>query len=108
MRRGHAVAVNGLSRLPDGRLTGTLSPDVLDSLLCSVKGRWKCYRKELRKCQRRLSEDSVHDLRVEARRLRSSLDLLIHFLAPARLHKVHRALKRHLDSFDELRDAQVQ
>jgi CHAD domain-containing protein len=50
----------------------------------------------------------VHDLRVEARRLLSLLDLLARFLAPTRREKAHRVLKEHLDSFDELRDTHVQ
>jgi CHAD domain-containing protein len=74
----------------------------------SLKNRWKGYRKRLKKCQRKLSERTVHDLRVEARRLLSLLDLLAHFLAPGRIETAQAVLKRHLDNFDELRDTQVQ
>jgi CHAD domain-containing protein len=63
----------------------------------------------LRKCQRKASERAVHDLRVEARRLLSLLDLMSPFLAaPGRLSRTQAALKCHLDRFDDLRDTHVQ
>jgi CHAD domain-containing protein len=85
-----------------------LAPDTLEVLTRSLKNRWKGYRKRLKRCQRKLSERTVHDLRVEARRLLSLLDLLAHFLAPGRIETAQAVLKRHLDTFDELRDTQVQ
>jgi CHAD domain-containing protein len=85
-----------------------LAPDTLESLVFSLKKQWKCYRKELKKCQRKLSERSIHDLRVSARRLLSLLDLLAHFLTPGCLEKTQTELKRDLDTFDSLRDTQVQ
>lgn len=85
-----------------------LEPDTLEFLVVALGKQWKCYRKQLRACQSKFSEGAVHDLRVSARRLLSLLDLLVHFLAPGRLEKTQRALKRHLDTFDELRDTQVQ
>lgn len=96
---GHTELVRPQQKLP---------PDTLQFLALSLKKQWKCYRKQLRKCQRRFSERSVHDLRVSARRLLSLLDLLAPFLAPGRVKKAHSALKRHLDTFDDLRDTQVQ
>jgi CHAD domain-containing protein len=47
-------------------------------------------------------------LRVEARRLLSLLDLLSPFLTPGCVAKAQAALKCHLDTFDDLRDAHVQ
>jgi CHAD domain-containing protein len=85
-----------------------LAPDTLQCLVLSLKKQWKCYRKQLRKCQRKFSERAVHDLRVSARRLLSLLDLLAHFLSPAHLEKTQNALKHQLDTFDDLRDTQVQ
>jgi CHAD domain-containing protein len=101
IRNGHPVAVAGDP-------AHDLAPKTLNCLIFSLKKQWKCYRKQLRKCQRKFSERSVHDLRVSARRLLSLLDLLAHFLSPSRLEKTQNALKRHLDTFDDLRDAQVQ
>jgi CHAD domain-containing protein len=85
-----------------------LSPDTLKVLALSLKDHWKRYRKQLRKCQRKASEGAVHDLRVIARRLLSLLDLLSPFLPPGRLARAQAALKCHLDTFDDLRDTQVQ
>jgi CHAD domain-containing protein len=74
----------------------------------SLAHRWKCYCKYLRRCQKKSSERTVHDLRVEARRLLALLGLCSPFLAANRLAKIQAELKCHLDVFDELRDTQVQ
>ncbi len=90
------------------RLHCALPASSLGQLKKSLKRRWKCYRKQLKRCQKKLTEEAIHDSRVEARRLLSTLELLGGFLAPGRVRKVERALKRHLDTFDDLRDTQVQ
>jgi CHAD domain-containing protein len=87
---------------------GAFPPDTLKVLTRSLKSRWKRYCKQLRKCQRKMSERAVHDLRVEARRVLSLLDLLEPFLTAGRLSDARDALKCHLDTFDDLRDVQVQ
>ncbi len=74
----------------------------------ALKRQCKCYRKELKRCQRKFSENAVHQSRVETRRLLSLLELLVPFLPGARLDKIRTGLKRHLDTFDDLRDAHVQ
>src|SRR5204863_1266232 len=53
-------------------------------------------------------EKSVHKSRVAARRLLSTVELLSVFLPRGRVRKMEKFLKRHLDSFDNLRDTQVQ
>ena len=50
----------------------------------------------------------MHDSRVETRRLLSTLELLGAFVPEHDIRKARRALKRHLDTFDQLRDTQVQ
>jgi CHAD domain-containing protein len=85
-----------------------LPPDTLPHLVASLKTQWKRYRKKLKRCQKRFSTDAVHDSRVETRRLLSLVELLEPFLAAGRLKKVERSLKRYLDTFDDLRDTQVQ
>lgn len=55
-----------------------------------------------------MSARSIHDARVEARRVLSVLDLLRPFVAKKRLARIEHDLKCHLDTFDDLRDAQVQ
>jgi CHAD domain-containing protein len=84
------------------------SPDLLQCLAASLCRQWKCYRHELRRCQRRFSEAAVHDSRVETRRLLSLIELLDPFLDSGDVKSIRRLLKRHLDTFDALRDTQVQ
>ena len=82
--------------------------DVLKHLGDSLNTQWRRYRKRLKRCQERFSEDAVHDVRVETRRLLSTIELLGAFIPERDIKKVRRALKRHLDTFDQLRDTQVQ
>ena len=82
--------------------------DVLQHLGDSLNTQWRRYRKRLKRCQKRFSEDAVHDMRVETRRLLSTIELLGAFIPERDTRKVRRALKRHLDTFDQLRDTQVQ
>lgn len=77
-------------------------------LAASLKQQWKRYRKGLKRCQAKFSERAVHQSRVETRRLSSLLSLLSPFLDPACFKKAHLYLKQHLDTFDDLRDTQVQ
>ena len=82
--------------------------EIYEFLADSLKMRWKRYRKRLKQCQRKFSEGAVHDSRIETRRLLSLIDMLRFFLPEAGLKKAHPILKRHLDTFDELRDTHVQ
>jgi CHAD domain-containing protein len=87
---------------------GVPTADVLRHLADSLHPQWRRYRKRLKRCQKRFSEDAVHASRVETRRLLSTLELLGAFIPEPDLRKARRALKRHLNTFDELRDTQVQ
>ncbi len=102
------TSANGQSHSNDLDPLTRLPPDTLGFLSLSLKKQWKRYRKCLKKCQRKFSERSVHDLRIAARRLLSVLDLLSPFVAAGRRQKAQAVLKRHLDTFDDLRDVQVQ
>jgi CHAD domain-containing protein len=82
--------------------------DVLKHLGDSLNTQWRRYRKRLKRCQKRFSNNAVHDVRVETRRLLSTIELLGAFIPEPDIKKVRRALKRHLDNFDQLRDTQVQ
>jgi CHAD domain-containing protein len=82
--------------------------DVLKHLGDSLNTQWRRYRKRLKRCQKRFSQNAVHDVRVEIRRLLSTIELLGAFIPERDVKKVRRALKRHLDTFDQLRDTQVQ
>ena len=82
--------------------------DVLKHLGDSLNTQWRRYRKRLKRCQERFSEEAVHDVRVETRRLLSTIELLGAFIPERDIKKVRRALKQRLDTFDRLRDTQVQ
>jgi CHAD domain-containing protein len=85
-----------------------LPMDSAKHLTASLKTQWKRYRKRLKRCQEEFSEEAVHDSRVETRRLLSIVELLGAFIRDGRIKKARRALKRHLDAFDDLRDTHVQ
>jgi CHAD domain-containing protein len=76
-------------------------------LLDSLNTRWDTYQAELKTCRREFSEEAVHDFRVAARRLLSSLDLLRSVMQDPRIQKIRRILKDQLDNLDDLRDVQV-
>jgi CHAD domain-containing protein len=81
--------------------------DVQTLLLDSLNTRWGKYQAELETCRREFSEEAVHDFRVAARRLLSTLDLLRALLQDPRIQKIRRTLKDQLDNLDDLRDVQV-
>ena len=73
-----------------------------------VRATRRRYRKRLARCQEAFSEKAVHDLRVETRRVLALVGLLetLHFKDG--LNRLSRLFKKRLDSFDDLRDTQVQ
>jgi CHAD domain-containing protein len=77
-------------------------------LVRALDDRWRKYQKELKRCQKKYSEASVHDLRVATRRLISTLNVLRRLVLDDRLTASRRTLKKRLDLFDPLRDTQVQ
>ncbi len=85
-----------------------LTQNLPQHLTATLKNRWKCYRKQLKRCQKKFSEKAVHQFRVESRRLLSLLELTAAFLPAERVEKIRRCLKRHLDTFGDLRDTHVQ
>lgn len=76
-------------------------------LLEALEKRWKKYRIELNHCRTEFSNEAVHDVRIALRRLLSLTQLLNSISPRPRLRKLDRALKSHLNEFDELRDTQV-
>jgi CHAD domain-containing protein len=90
------------------RGSNCLNGDGLGRLMLGLRKQWKRYRKELKRSQKKLSEEVIHDSRVGTRRLMATLELLGSFLPQGKVKKICAALKQHLDSFDDLRDAQVQ
>jgi CHAD domain-containing protein len=76
-------------------------------LLDSLNARWDNYKTGLQTCRREYSEEAVHDFRVAARRLLSSLDLLRTVMQDPRIKKIRWILKDQLDKLDDLRNTQV-
>ena len=97
-----------MRRQSQSDIASVQTADVLKHLGDSLNTQWRRYRKRLKRCQERFSQDAVHDVRVETRRLLSTIELLGAFVPERDIKKVRRALKRHLDTFDQLRDTQVQ
>ncbi|QSB02391.1 CHAD domain-containing protein [Methylomonas sp. EFPC1] len=76
-------------------------------LLDALERHWRQYRKRLKACRQTASEDNVHELRINTRRLLALIELL-HALEPQpTLLSIRKVLKKQLDGFDELRDTQV-
>src|SRR5262245_16265475 len=102
---------NGSLHRKVARETSSSPPLPADSVIQlsrALKKQWQRYRDDLERCQRRFSEKSVHQLRVAARRLLSTVELLERFLSRRQVVEVSACLKQHLDCFDDLRDTQVQ
>ncbi len=97
-----------MRRQSQADITPVQTAGVLQHLGDSLNTQWRRYRKRLRRCQEQFSKDAVHDVRVETRRLLSTIELLGAFIPERDIQKVRRALKHHLDTFDQLRDTQVQ
>jgi CHAD domain-containing protein len=70
--------------------------------------RWRRYGKAFDRCREKFSEDSVHQLRVETRRLLAVLDLLGSLMNREELRFIRRVLKKSFRRFTHLRDTQVQ
>ena len=74
----------------------------------SLVERWRVFYGQVRRCQRRCTAGSIHDLRVATRRLIATMDIVLAVLPDARLRKARRLLKKFLKAFNELRDVHVQ
>ncbi len=85
-----------------------LPEQAVGELIRGLGAQCRRYRKQLRRCQKKPSEKAIHDSRVETRRLVSSIELLALLLPKGEVRKAGRILKEHLDTFDDLRDTQVQ
>jgi CHAD domain-containing protein len=89
------------SSVPVVRDPGTL-------LAASLDERWRTFAREVARARRRASERTVHDLRVAARRLMATIDLVSAVRGDEALRKARRELKKHLKAFGALRDTHVQ
>lgn len=94
-------------KIPGASVAGS-GVDVLKHLSESLEEHCRRCRKRLKRCRKSFSEESVHQFRVETRRLLAAVELAGAFLPERKIRRVRDAIKRHLDTFDELRDTQVQ
>jgi len=88
-------------------MNGELPAELARHLAQLLKRTRHRYSRRLARCQAEFSEAAVHALRVETRRALALLDLVQALEAGGPLKKSRKDLKRRLDAFDELRDAQV-
>jgi CHAD domain-containing protein len=88
--------------------TAVCSIGLLDFLRRSLKEQWRDYRNGFARCRRKFSEKSVHEFRIESRRLLSTLSVLRAISSRQHLKTVNRALKKRLRVFACLRDTHVQ
>jgi CHAD domain-containing protein len=73
----------------------------------SLTDRWSGFVRALAKCETRPGEKNVHDLRVAARRLIASLDLLEALVPDLPIRDLRLSLRRIIKQFGPLRDTQV-
>jgi CHAD domain-containing protein len=79
-----------------------------DLLLEAVTERWRVFREELSRARRRPGEAAIHDLRVATRRLIAAIQAAEILVPESGLSDVRRTLRKHLRSFNSLRDVHVQ
>ncbi len=84
-------------------MTGENEKQFLDAL----DEHWDDYRKQLKSGRQEISEDSIHDLRVAARRFLAMLNILRSLDSHPHVKQVRRFLKKQLNQLDDLRDAHV-
>src|ERR1043166_4272584 len=70
--------------------------------------RWRSYCKAYKRCRKKFSENSVHVLRVEIRRMMSALSLVAAVVPHDPVLDAECELKAHLKALSRLRDTQVQ
>jgi CHAD domain-containing protein len=78
-----------------------------DALLCSFDISWKEFSQAWKKARARASQKSVHDLRVNTRRLIANLELARSLSQREDLARLQRRFKRVLKGIGPLRDLQV-
>jgi CHAD domain-containing protein len=100
------------AKLNGSRLRASARPalarDAVRRLGECLATRWKRCRKQLARCEKSLSEPAVHEVRVEARRLLSQVELGQALLPAKRVKALRREVKELLDCFAKLRDVHVQ
>ena len=73
----------------------------------TFKSAWRSYRRAFKRCQKKLSRATVHQLRVETRRLLALVDLFEPLVAGQAADEVSRLAIQPFKTSGRLRDAQV-
>lgn len=84
-----------------------MTDDSQQDFLRAFDNRWDGYRKQLQAARREISEDSIHDLRVSARRLQALSTIIRGLDSHPRVKKLRRFIRKQLNELDDLRDTQV-
>lgn len=99
----HSFAVTS-SLLVNTRFPAALAQHLAES----VHAARRRYRNQVRQCRKKFSGKSVHELRIETRRILALIHLLEALQFEDGLKKLRKLFKKRLDAFDELRDTHVQ
>jgi CHAD domain-containing protein len=92
---------------PKGRIRRDIH--VADEIVQTLNAVWSRYRRQLRRCQRHLSPETVHNLRVQTRRVLICLDLFEPVIGTSKqLAAARKSLSKRLAALGPLRDAHVQ
>jgi CHAD domain-containing protein len=84
-----------------------MTADPGKDFLAALDAQWDAYRAQFKAGRRGITEETIHDLRVAARRFLALLDIITGLTPRPRVKELRRFLKKQLDELDELRDAQV-
>jgi len=74
----------------------------------ALSSRWKRYLRDVSRCRKKCSEESIHDLRVSLRRLIAVLELTRPLANTKQSQWLRKRLKKQFDACGPLRDIQVQ
>ncbi len=84
-----------------------MTDDPQQDFLSAFDDHWDDYRKQLKAARHEISEDSIHDLRVSARRMQALSGIIRGLDAHPRVKKLRRFIRKQLNELDDLRDTQV-
>ncbi len=84
-----------------------MNDDREHSLLDAFDERWDDYRKQFKAGREEITEESIHDLRVSARRMQALLEIVRALNGGKGTKKMRRFLSQQLDELDNLRDTHV-
>ena len=84
-----------------------MSDSMRQEFLGTLDAHWDDYPQRFDAARQQITEETIHDLRVAARRLQARLRILQSLESRPRARKLWRLLRRQLDQLDDLHDTQV-